>query len=465
MKRIFLLIPALAPLSVAAQAIEEQLTQPWQLPQQLTHLQAQINAVRSHFALTDADEGRFNESKAAVRAQEQKFLPSVSGGVNFNRGKTLFYQDGNEKNSPDAAARLQLNVSLRQNIYNGGTDSGKLSVSRKKMLLAELRLVHAFRRHIRAWLKDTAAILHQQKLLSYHSAAAERAASLNRLAKRKEASGFLGRRDLLDSERELLRTEQDSISSRQNLDRMMSRHKALYGTAKVDGAGFKDFEGLRQIKISSSSAAELQPNVLRLLPVRIAALEKSIAADETKYASSGRFSPRLDAAAQAGQDFNLTKGQSQSGQTGTTSALQTDSSRSWSVTLTGEVTLNPAVSFGLVEESMLRASTADKSFVKVAEENTLGLSETLLRLQQVRARKKNFEALVSVSSQLRDKNHRLFEAGELSIDRLIASEQDLTRDKVTFAAIEIEELNLSVDVSLAEQWGLETSAPQSQVMQ
>lgn len=119
--------------------------------------------------------------------------------------------------------------------------------------------------------------------------------------------------------------------------------------------------------------------------------------------------------------------------------------------------------FGAVEESRQRLASAEMLLTKSRDENKLALENTLLRLRQVRDRKKSAQELVEITTQLRDKNHRLFEAGELSIDRLIASEQDLNRDKISLAVVEFDELKLTIDASLSEIWLLEPSSSNTQV--
>jgi outer membrane protein TolC len=462
MKKICFLLSAIFTLTARAQTADNASREQTMLPTELNIWQPQIYDVLRHYARTNVNEGVREEAGAAVKTQRQKFLPTISAGFNINRDKTSFFNNDQEKYSQSPATDLQLNVTLRQNLYNGGSDSGKLALSDKKLLLSELRLTHGTRRHVRAWLKDVAAILHQQRILSYHSNAVARATALNKLAKRKESSGFLGKRDLLDSERELLRTEQENISAQNTLKEVTERHRLFFGIAAPAGISVKNFESLHQTKISAAPSANVQPYVQSLLPVVISDLEKRIADEELKISSSGRFTPRLDAVAQTGKGYKL-DGQPQQILTTSGAAFgKTDSTRSWSIGLTGELTLNPSVSFGLVEESRLRLSTSQKSNTKIVEDNTLALSNSLLRLEQVRARKRSFESLVAITTQLRDKNQRLFEAGEISIDRLIASEQDLNRDKISLAVIDLEDLKLTIDLSLSELWGLEPSSAAAQ---
>lgn len=437
------------------------------LPEPLRPWQPQIEQILLHFMRTNVSAGRLQEAVASTQTQKQKFLPTLAAGVNLSRGQTSLFEDGKEVGSRTSANDLQLNITLRHNVYNGGTDIARLKLAQTKERLAELKLIHAQRSFVRSWLKDVAGINHQLRILGYHSAALERAKALNQLAARKEASGFLGRRDLLDSQRELLRVEQEKQMAQNTLREFLDRHRSFFGLEKPESVDRRPFEFLRQTRlvslVSETNATQEVARVLdSLMPVLMAETDKKITDAELKLSTGGRFTPRVDALAQAGQTQRLSNS-NETNAVGLSQANQSDSSRSWTLAITGEVSLNPTVSFGAVEESRQRLASAEMLLTKSRDENKLALENTLLRLRQVRDRKKSAQELVQITTQLRDKNHRLFEAGELSIDRLIASEQDLNRDKISLAAVEFDELKLTIDASLSEIWELEPSSSNTQV--
>jgi len=437
------------------------------LPEPLRPWQPHIEQILSHFMRTNISAGRLQEAVASSQTQKQKFLPSLTAGMNINRGKTSLFDDGKEISSRTSANDLQLNITLRQNVYNGGTDLARLNLAQTREQLAELKLIQAQRSFVRSWLKDIAGINHQLRILGYHTAALERAKALNQLAARKEASGFLGRRDLLDSQRELLRVEQEKQMAQSTLREFFDRHRSFFGLEKPESVDRRPFEFLRQTRLASlasdtSAAQEVARVVDSLMPVLMAEIDKKITDAELKLSTKSRFTPRLDALAQA----NHTQRLSNSNETNTvllSQAIQSDASGTWTLAITGEISLNPSVSFGAVEESRQRLASAEMLLTKSRDENKLALENTLLRLRQVRDRKKSAQELVEITTQLRDKNHRLFEAGELSIDRLIASEQDLNRDKISLAVVEFDELKLTIDASLSEIWLLEPSSSNTQV--
>lgn len=197
------------------------------LPEPLRPWQPHIEQILSHFMRTNISAGRLQEAVASSQTQKQKFLPSLTAGMNINRGKTSLFDDGKEISSRTSANDLQLNITLRQNVYNGGTDLARLNLAQTREQLAELKLIQAQRSFVRSWLKDIAGINHQLRILGYHTAALERAKALNQLAARKEASGFLGRRDLLDSQRELLRVEQEKQMAQSTLREFFDRHRSF----------------------------------------------------------------------------------------------------------------------------------------------------------------------------------------------------------------------------------------------
>lgn len=456
MKRLSIIVIAFASTARAHGAAEV-----GDFPKQLKPWQSQIEIVLSHFSSINPSEGAWSESTAGLQTQKQKLLPTLSAGVNLNRSQSRLYDGNTELSSTGPSNDLQLNLSIRQNLFRGGADLKQLTIAERKERLTFLKHIQAQRQYVRGWLKDVAGILHQTKILSFHVEAAKQAKALNALAARKEASGLLGRRDLLDSQRELLRVEQENLNAQNTLSELIERHKLSYrfdAPQKLNREDFVIFARSVLADAKQSSVAQRDPNFYEsLIPIAIAQLEKQMAQEDLLLAGYNRLSPRIDAVGQMGQNRSL-NGMSTSVNRSSISNQSANSSQSWSVALTGEISLNPPVAFGAVEENRQRVATAQRSEQQTRENLGLALETTLLRLQQVRQQKSSIQRLVSITEQLQDKNQRLFEAGELSIDRLIASQQDLNRDKISLANIEFEELKLSMELSFCEFWNLAPTA-------
>lgn len=423
------------------------------LPMQLQAFQKPIEVVLQHFALSDETEGRWRENQEKIATTKQQLLPSLNASAGINRRQTN--TSGNTSNT--SSNDLQFGLSLRQNLFNGGSDLKRLTLSEKREQLAFMQVVFAKRSHVRNWLKDVALIRHQMKVVRSHAEATQQAKSLNQLAQRKEASGFLGKRDLLDSQRELLRVEQETLKAQDALNESIERHKKIYNFMQPESLGDDDFKRFGSEKLSQMRLKEIAESIDKIksssLPIVIANIEKNIVEEESQLANLGRFNPRVDAIFQA----NATRqyNESDSSPVGNPrSVSQMDNTRSWSIALSGELSLVPSAAFGVVEENRRRFATAKLSFQKTCDDVALSIESTIRQLQKIKVQKTSFEKLVSLTEQLRDKNQRLFEAGELSIDRLISSQQDLNRDRLSLASIAIDELNLSIDLTLNEVWNL-----------
>jgi outer membrane protein TolC len=430
-----------------------------QFPAELAAWQPSLAAVTAHFNAADASQSQWQEALTATNTQKQKFLPTVSAGANLSRGQSRYFESNNEVGSTPRASELQLNLTLRQNIFNGGADLKRISAAEFRTRSARLKRILSLRNHIRSWLRDIAGIHHQKRVLAFHLDASRQAKALNHLAARKESSGFLGKRDLLDSQRELLRVEQESMIAENSLEELKTRLHRNYGIEFDDNSKFDSF--LRFVnynpvdtitidsKITSNSAT-----LASLLNVAIARTETQTITADSGIGESARLSPRLDAVAQASQNRRLDGREATSGASSSASSGNFDSSRQWSLALVGEITLNPPTTFGVVEEGRQRVQSAKLNEEKSIRDAISGIENTRLKLKQTRQQKKSAEQLVAITGQMREKNQRLFEAGELSIDRLIAAQQDLNRDRISLASIEYEELLLAMDLFLCDKWNL-----------
>ncbi|NBW82241.1 TolC family protein, partial [bacterium] len=344
-------------------------------------------------------------------------------------------------------------------LFNGGSDFQRIGAAELRARSARLRRVLALRNHVRSWLRDLARIHHQKKILAFHLDATRQAKALSQLAARKESSGFLGKRDLLDSQRELLRVEQESMIATNTLEELKTSLRLTYGTKFDENSkseGFLRFAGFKSVDSISTDPknpahSETLPALLNIL---IARTETESATADSGIGEAGRFSPRVDAVAQASQNRRLSGVESTTGAGTAAAAGRFDSSRQWSLSLVGEISLNPPTSFGVVEEGRQRIQTAKLNEEKSMRDTIFAFEKTKLKLQQTRLQKKSAEILVSMTGQMRDKNQRLFEAGELSIDRLIATQQDLNRDRISLASIEFEELLFAMDLFFCEKWNL-----------
>jgi outer membrane protein TolC len=62
--------------------------------------------------------------------------------------------------------------------------------------------------------------------------------------------------------------------------------------------------------------------------------------------------------------------------------------------------------------------------------------------------------LVEATTKIREQNQRLFEAGEISLDRVILSQQELDRDRKILVTLTNEENLLRAEMGLSTLWSL-----------
>lgn len=434
-----------------------------QLPPELSAWQKEITELLGHFGTIDSAEAAAREAAAGVETSRQKFYPTLSAGSQVSRSQTNVDSNNGQNLTSGPDNDLQLSLSLRQNIFSGGVDRQKLTIAQKRENAARLRATHAKRNHVRQWLKDVASILHQQQIVALQTEAATQAKALKVLASRKEASGFLGRRDLLDSERELLRVEQETLQANNTLQELQTRYSSVYRMAFSKDHKTDDFKVfLSAAAVMNSDKAKHADAAGSLMTVALSELELSLAEEDATLASRGRFSPRIDLSAQTLSSRQMNDVRASTGSVNTRGSAAGDSTHSWSLSLSGELAFNPPTAFGVMEEARARISSARISQQSTRESAIVSLNNTHMRMQQIREQKRGYERLLTLTRQLHEKNQRLFEAGELSIDRLIASQQTLSRDTITLASIGHDELRLAIDISLSRSWNLAPAAGNTQ---
>ena len=426
-------------------------------PVELSQLQKEIEIVLRHAQGQDVSFGQLQEATAATQTQEQRWYPVLSANGSLSRSKTTYLEDAQETFSTTPGKDLQYALNLRQNIFSGGSDLKKNELARQREALASLRFVLTSRQLIRRWLRDVVTLQYRKALVGFADETVRQAIALDSLARRKEASGFLGKRDLLDSQRELLRTRQQAQVAQHRLTESIERHKRDFAIEHPENLAevalapiFKRSED--SLRKDANSLSESLTN--RCLTMLSAQLESETAQLDLQVASSSRFGTRLDAVANAGESRQLSGTFEKTSATSLQSKAASNRSQSWSIALNAEVSINPPSTFGLVEESRARLATARLSEAKTREGLMSGTLNALLRLKQIAEQKKLAVSLVEVTQNLFDKNQRLFDAGEVTIDRLIQTQQDLDKDKQALATLANDEKLLALDLTLALTWQL-----------
>ena len=425
------------------------------LPAELTSLKEEISSVLAHTGKADPSEGQWLEALAAQETQTQKWFPVVSAQSGLSRSRTRYLKDDDEISNADPQTNLQFGFNLRQNIFSGGSDWKRQTLTRLKSTAALLQHIETQRKTLKQWLRELIQIKFYEDLVKFGAEAQQQAIQLNQLARRKEASGFLGKRELLDSEREVLRTLQELQSNSNKLSEMESLHLQKFGISNKDIIKRGAVDSLLKhsdLYLSAHPDQVAQKQLAESLPWLSAGLQKNIAAQEGSITTGSRFSPRIDATAGFNENRSLIARKMSDAEGALANRTQ-----GWNLAVTGEVSLNAPTTFGAIEESAARLITAKQNESRVQRDILIGISSATIRLKQTSDLRQVAERLVTATGNVREQNRRLFEAGEISLDRLILSQQDLDRDRKSLVSAVSEENLLRLELALSALWQIPPS--------
>ncbi len=422
------------------------------LPIELIPLKAELASIYQHFRSADPTHGRMLESEASRNAQKQRWLPVFALQSTVDRSEQKFFANGAEINSTAPQTNLQYGFNIKQNLFSGGQDLKKGEMLKLSETAAQLRHQLAWKTTAKNWILDAIQIQFYRELVAFSEEAHQQALQLNRLAQRKEASGFLGKRDLLESEREVLRTSEELQKNKSNLLQLTQTSFLRYGARNDPLSKNKVLAPLLRVSdslISLPTTQIVDTQAPQSLPWRIAQTEMKIAEQDISRARFTRFAPSIDASAGFTESKELdAKGSA------TSTTTNADKSQQWSVALSGTLQLNPPLTFGAVEEARQRLLTARQNETREQREVSLSLSSSIERLRIVLERLKVTTKLVEATTKIREQNQRLFEAGEISLDRVILSQQELDRDRKILVTLTNEENLLRAEMGLSTLWSL-----------
>jgi outer membrane protein TolC len=420
-----------------------------ELPPEFATVHSEIIDVIAFLSPTNKSRGRLQEADAQLQGSKQKWLPTISFDTALSRQKSESQQNGMSSTVLGPLNSLQLGLTLKQNLYAGGSDLAHLQTDERKLSLAALQENLSERETIKNWMMDLIQLQHLVVLSQFNAQAIEQASQLHRQTQRKVASGFLGKRDLLNSQRELLRVQHEALSNNNQLTDRVQRHRSTFGTKEPQIAAEKIvmiFEKEERFR-KADTRDDTDENVIeRSLIWRTVKLESDIAAKDVDLSLSNRFSPRIDAVAGWNKDVqdNLSL----------TATSHSARRQNWNVALNGSIAVQPPLSFAAVEAARARLLTSKISEQKQRKDLLTTLAAAF---ENVNGNEKEFQLssqLTEATRRLHEQNLRLFEAGEISLDRLIATQQDLDRDQKTMASLKHQGQQYRLTLFFAKNWQL-----------
>ena len=427
-------------------------------PHALDFLNALYNESAKSNSWLKLQSSRLESKRLAVATESAKNLPTI--GLDVSSGPTRVWPY-NETEVDSGAAKTSWNtesqIALRQNIYAGGRIADSREVAEIEYQIQSLALVAARQSLWASLANELLEITRLNLLLQEKTALLQNALELQKIAERKSQSGFLGRKALLESERETFRSEhekQNALSSLEtaltifNVKHQLKEHaiesnKLARLQTLLHAAATK---GLEQLESSEYSQGVASANLE--LQQKILAEKSSVAA--LRGARSQRFAPNLDlvAGVSATHQNNIQSNEEPAQLVKTPSGtLRAFASLNFTMRL-----LDPVASSQ--SEASREVLTASKLDTQQARFNlTTFVQETTTRKISLKKSIESQRKLVTLSEDLRLKNNRLFEAGEIDVLEVISSQKELSFQRQSLIELETQLFSLGLKAVFATQMG------------
>jgi outer membrane protein TolC len=439
-----LTVAAVTPMKINADTFDTR-----EIPPEFLSLGSEMTEVIAFVAATDTARAEVREAEAQLQGSKQKWMPSVAFEAAANRQKSESRVDNQSTMGSGPANSFQWGLTLRQNIYSGGSDVSQLQSQQKQLALATLEAKLFERETIRSWMMDLIQIQRLSVLQKFNQQTLEQASQLHQQTQRKVASGFLGKRDLLNSERELLRIQNEVISNSLELKTRIKQHIETYGTKAPDAVAqqiIKILESEQRLKQAISKDDSEEALLQGSLFWRRMSLQSEISEKELNLSENLRFAPRIDAVA----GWNESELENASSPSSPNSLRR----RNWSLSINGSVSIQPPVSFAAVDTARARYLKSKTLQQKLTKEQLTLIASAFERLSGNEKELQIREQLTAATRRLHEQNQRLFDAGEISLDRLIATQQDLDRDQKNLASLSNQSQQLRLSLFFAKFWQL-----------
>ena len=422
--------------------------------------------------------------EAQLNTAQAGYLPTFSADASTGPSKSYKRNESGLINSEENATwNSKAGVAMKQNIYqNGATElsvkqgqfqveSAILVAQQAKLKLRVGMVVDLLRiSFLRSRLRES------QKLLL-------QAQDLEKIASRKQKSGLLGVRDLLETRRELFRTrsevsdasgevmkaaaafnrnykldtfairldargtESRAMQPQKNFEKIEKdlqevsslERKKIAGVLGSTEASEKDFQFIELAKMPKPQWKYeiLQPLFQSNVTGKIRRREVQTAQFDLEFASQKEYRPSLDFL--AGADYSLYDNRNASA---TVAKALPDSDitmygrLSFSMQLYGpQSSAQAKEQLEKLQRSTLLLSDFERSFEDAVQQE---LEKYMALLQKAYLQRE----LSRMSEDLRDKNVRLFEAGEFDVLNVISSQQDLSKQAQQYLEID-NQLNVS----------------------
>lgn len=378
------------------------------------------------------------EQEAAAAQVSAERRPSVAFSAQTGPTKTWQWnQDGAVEPGASTTWGARAGVNAQQNLWKGGVTSLKEEAATLRSASATLDTTkrrESLRTGLASDLLDLATL---SRGLAQRAVLLEQAKALERVAARKSASGFLGKKELQETQRETLRAQLDLEDGRLEFDLRIAKFNRTYGlqTNALTKERLESFVARLETAARAGESKIGRPDLLQEAAAKSFDLRQSatsVQASEKESAAASRqvYAPSLDLG--AGLEASRIDNANVPAPLRDAAA---DAQLSASASLTFRLSLLAPEARAAATAASARLDTTLRRRAqteRALKERVDALEEEKRLLQR---RLEDSRKLLALSEDLRDKNVRLFEAGEFDVVTVVASQQDVARQKQSELAV------------------------------
>lgn len=405
---------------------------------------------------------QLSQASAAVKAGEldaaqAAYYPTLRASAEGGPSQTRLWNAKGlvtPENKAEWSTQAGLTASL--NLYQGGLTLLRVGAAKNGVEASNLELESTQANLATSMARELVTIWRQWRSLVESESLLTQAKTLQKIAQRKQKSGFLGTKELLEADREAVRSESERNAAAASLDNRIALFNSRYrlDSAPLQSAQLAAFEkGIEQlVERSRNRAAEdapLQDLEKRSLDLRRSQVNLASSEIQQNIARRERYGLSLDALAGVTNRFIDTVNTPEAAR-----ALAPERNLSVYAQLSLSVNVFAPQASANAEVSRLRSQQAVIQQTQQRDDLALFLMNLkqqwpLLMESQAFNRK-----LVEMSEDLRSKNTRLFEAGEVDTFVVITGQKELALQKQALSAAQARIYDLAVRQSAAFQLGL-----------
>lgn len=403
-----------------------------------------------------------SQASAAVKAGEldaanAAFYPTLRASAEGGPSQTKLWNAKGPvtpENKAEWSAQAGLTASL--NLYQGGLSLLRVDAAKNGVQVGNLELESTKATLATGMARELVTIWRQWRSLVESESLLGQAKTLQKIAQRKQKSGFLGTKQLLEADREAFRSESERNAAAASLENRIALFNSRYRleSAPLQSPQLAAFEmSMEQLaernrsRVADNSPAEQLEG--RSLDLRRSRLNLASSEIQQTIALRERYGLSLDALAGVANRFIDTVNTPEAAR-----ALAPERNLNVYAQLSLSINVFAPQASATAEVASLRRQQA--LILQTKQKDDLALFLMNIRQQwPILLESQAFNRkLVEMSEDLRSKNTRLFEAGEVDTFVVIAGQKELALQKQALSAAQARIYDLAVRQAAAFQLGL-----------